>query len=68
MALLCLLTIIVMGNFILWDANTLGFIDYSALDHPLIDLGNRLLFNTKLSLEIALNEQLGSFIPGFRSV
>jgi hypothetical protein len=80
----------------LWDAKTLGFIDYSnpcksrkfftpsqpsprhrggskkftndlgllypALHHPLIDLGNRLLFNTKLSLEIALNQQLGSFL------
>ena len=61
-ALLCLLTIIVMGNFILWDAKTLGFIDYRALHHPLIGLGNRLLFNTKLSLEIALNQQLGSFL------
>jgi len=50
-ALLCLLTIIIMGNFILWDAKTLGFIDYPALHHPLIDLGNRLLFNTMLSLE-----------------
>jgi GGDEF domain-containing protein len=61
-ALLCLLTIIVMGNFILWDAKTLGFIDYPALHHPLIDLGNCLLFNTKLSLEITLNQQLGSFL------
>ena len=61
-ALLCLLTIIVMGNFILWDAKTLGFIDYPALQHPLIALDNRLLFNTKLSLEIALNQQLGSFL------
>ena len=51
-----------MGNFILWDAKTLGFIDYSALHHPLIDLGNCLLFNTKLSLEISLNQQLGSFL------
>ena len=51
-----------MGNFILWDAKTLGFIDYPALHHPLIDLGNRLLFNTKLCLEIALNQQLGSFL------
>jgi len=51
-----------MGNFILWDAKTLGFIDYPALHHPLTDLGNRLLFNTKLSLEIALNQQLGSFL------
>ena len=61
-ALLYLLTIIVMGNFILWDAKTLGFIDYPALHHPLTGLGNRLLFNTKLSLEIALNQQLGSFL------
>jgi GGDEF domain-containing protein len=61
-ALLCLLTIIVRGNFILWDAKTLGFIDYPALHHPLIDLGNCLLFNTKLSLEITLNQQLGSFL------
>ncbi len=61
-ALLCLLTIIVMDNFILWDAKTLGFIDYPALHHPLIGLGNRLLFNTKLSLEIAINQQLGSFL------
>ena len=51
-----------MGNFILWDAKTLGFIDYRALHHPLIGLGNRLLFNTKLSLEIALSQQLGSFL------
>ncbi|HEY9296353.1 MAG TPA: hypothetical protein VIQ31_08275 [Phormidium sp.] len=49
-ALLCLLTIIVMGNFILWNGKTLGFIDYPALHHPLIGLGNGLLFNTKLSL------------------
>jgi GGDEF domain-containing protein len=48
-ALLCLLTIIVMGNFISWDAKTLGFIDYPALHHPLTGLGNRLLFNPKLS-------------------
>jgi|GEM_PF-2013312 len=61
-ALLCLLTIIVMNNFIFCDAKTLGFINYPALHHPLIDLGNRLLFNTKLSLEIALNQQLGSFL------
>ena len=61
-ALLCLLTIIVMGNFMLWDAKTLGFIDYRALHYPLIGLGNRLLFNTKLSLEIPLNQQLGSFL------
>ena len=61
-ALLYLLTIIVMGNFILWDAKTQGFIDYPALHHPLTGLGNRLLFNTKLSLEIALNQQLGSFL------
>jgi len=61
-ALLCLLTIIVMGNFILWDVKTLGVIDYPALHYPLIGLGNRLLFNTKLSLEIALNQQLGSFL------
>ena len=54
--------LIVMGNFILWDAKTLGFIDYPALHYPLIGLGNRLLFNTKLSLEIALNQQLGSFL------
>ena len=67
-ALLYLLTIIVMGNFNWWDAKTLGFIDYPALHHPLTGLGNRLLFNPKLSLEIALNQQLGSFIPGFRSV
>jgi len=71
-ALLCLLTIVVMGNFILWDAKTLGFIDYPALHHPLIDLGNCLLYNTKLSLEIALSSAIrqffGSFIPGFRSV
>ena len=51
-----------MGNFILWDAKTLGFIDYPALHQPLIDLGNRLLFNTMLSLEIALNQQLSSFL------
>lgn len=61
-ALLCLLTIIVMGNFILWDAKTLGFIDYPALHHPLIGLGNRLLFNANLSIKIALNQQLGSFL------
>ena len=61
-ALLCLLTIIVMDNFILWDAKTLGFIDYPALHHPLTGLSNRLLFNPKLSLEIALNQQLGSFL------
>ena len=61
-ALLCLLTIIVMDNFILWDAKTLGFIDYPALHHPLTGLRNRLLFNPKLFLEIALNQQLGSFL------
>jgi GGDEF domain-containing protein len=61
-ALLCLLTIIIMGNFILWDAKTLGFINYPALHHPLTGLGNRLLFNTMLSLEIALNQQLSSFL------
>ncbi|WP_445248583.1 diguanylate cyclase domain-containing protein [Microcoleus sp. OTE_8_concoct_300] len=60
-ALLYLLTIIVMGNFILWDAKTQCFIDYPALHHPLTGLGNRLLFNTNISLEIALNQQLGSF-------
>jgi hypothetical protein len=48
-ALLCLLTIIVMGNFILWNAKTLGFIDYPALHYSLIGLGNRLLFYTKQS-------------------
>jgi hypothetical protein len=34
----------------------------SSTSAPLIGLGNRLLFNTKLSLEIALNQQLGSFL------
>jgi len=61
-ALLCLLTIIVMGTLILWNAKTLGFIDYQALHDPLTGLGNRLLFNTKLSLEIEQNQQLGSFL------
>ena len=70
-ALLCLLTIIVRGNFILWDAKTLGFIDYPGLHHPLIDLSNRLLFNTKLSRnrsKSAIRQFFGSFIPGFISV
>jgi hypothetical protein len=60
-----------MGNFIWWEAKTLGFIDYPALHYPLIGLGNRLLFNPKLSRnrsKSAIRQFFGSFIPGFRSV